>query len=334
MLLDFRRSVTIAAGSLLFGAGLIRRSTARVTNAARYDGVLLIVVGLTTSLFSGLGHLLHTEAIMQVLNPWVGVVTLLITAGVLATLPRFHSERARPLLVTLAALAVAALVFTTLVVATQMGGLELDLSAGQQTTLQLVLVAGWFCIAASVASGRRRDDHVLLLALAIGASWLFKSVAVFGGASWILGSSMLFAATSIMILSSVLVDFSQTANAGQERLDSTEQALGEVAQAFATLDHERRNFAHDARNVILALQAASQTLAEHGDRLDPEVRQRLRLAIVDELEQLHRMLTAPTGDGSDEVDVADVISTVVATERMNGLDVHLDLEPCRARASK
>src|SRR3712207_6088621 len=46
------------------------------------------------------------------------------------------------------------------------------------------------------------------------------------------------------------------------------------------------------------------------------------------------MLTSPTGTEAEGVDVADVVRTVVATERMNGLEVQLELEPCRAHASK
>jgi signal transduction histidine kinase len=164
--------------------------------------------------------------------------------------------------------------------------------------------------------------------------WVLRSLAVVDLAAWSLASSLFLLSTAVVVLCCVAADYSEAADAGQERLDETEQALGEVAAAFATLDRERRNFAHDARNVILALQGASQTLADHGEQLDPEVRKRLRLAIVEELEQLHRMLTSPAETSPAGVDVIEVIRTVVATERMSGIDVQLELEPCRALVSK
>ncbi|WP_148573382.1 sensor histidine kinase [Nocardioides caldifontis] len=339
LLLRLREPLQVLTGAILFGAGLMQLSVWRVDRAAAHiqSAGMMLALGFLAPWNVSMGRLLHSDDLNVVLSPLTAALVAL-TAIVLGKV--LGASVSRTVRLCVGAVSSAALVLglvLTPLLAPRLATVNFDLAPDTIVLLELAVAACWFAAAFAWVHKVRNEDPASLslmppLLATLGVVWVLRALAVVDVVAWPFAATLLLLTSSVVVLFAVAEEYADTTDAGRERLDSTEQALTEVAQAFATLDRERRNFAHDARNVILALQAASTTLAEHGDRLDAEVRQQLRRAIVDELGQLHQMLTSPTSHAKEEVDVAEAIRTVVATERMNGLDVQLHLEPCRARA--
>lgn len=340
-----RDAVLVTGAALALGAGLLHLAVWRVDRAPRRArvGVALVVFGLFTSVTAFFGRIFHLDETAAVLCPFTALVGTLVVIGLAFSSSARSVElvERRPVLMWASSLIVTVGAIVLPAVAHAALTWPSAMSTGTHLALELVGAGAWFTTAVvhrrqrSVPGGHGVTASVLV---AVGFVWLFRAAAV-GLAldAWSFAAVVLLAATSVVTVTIAMVEFTSVADSEQERLGSTEEALEEVARAFAALESERRGFAHDAHNVLLALQAASQTLARHGDQLDPEVRRRMRQAIVDELAHLDDLLLHATDRSSSpvhtEVDVAEVVSTVAAAERSNGLDVRLDLQPCRALAN-
>lgn len=106
--------------------------------------------------------------------------------------------------------------------------------------------------------------------------------------------AVLVAACSLVAFSVALARFLEAASGEEQRLSSAEIALHAATQAARSHNEEQRDLRHDARNALFALRMATQTLSEVGDRLDQETRQRLRVAVLNEVGTLDELISRST----------------------------------------
>jgi hypothetical protein len=333
-----RDSLHVATGTLFFGAGLLHLSVSRVDrDAARGRiGAALVVFGFVAPWITGFGRFVHTAERAVVLSPATSaLVALLALALGSSALQRRTSRTSHPRV----ALWTVAVLLPTLIVTPfflSPGTLAVaDLSPASHLALETTVAALWFGAALLVARDFRRNGTTFpgigtALLATMGVVWLLRAAAVFDVQPWSLAAAVLMTGAGLVVLSHAAVDFTESADAGEERTTATEEALSTVAEAFGALEAERRDVTHDARNVILALTAASRTLVDHGDDLEPEMRRRLRRAIAEEVTHLGRLIAPPPVGGAVTFDPCEIVRNVVELERLHGLDVALTLESCSA----
>ena len=298
---DLHASLTVMGGALLFGAGLLHMSMWRLgEDAARaYAGAGLLVLGLLTTLTSGTGRLLHADGAAAALNPvtlaWIALASLGLVCAALTSGRRGQ----RPQVVQPSTIA-AALVVVTLVGLSVIGeahrltGIEVALSPALHVRIELLVALAWLATAV-VARRRTRQGHVVpavspgVLAV-LALLWALRAAAVTDLAAWGVASAALLAATAVVVLSTATSDFVDATEAEHTRADEAEQAVVSAAFELQQHDADTRTLNHDARNMLLALRTASQTLADYGERLAPDDRHELERAILAEAVKLDELI--------------------------------------------
>lgn len=297
-----RRTVNISAGALFFGAGLIELCMGRMDRARGTGGVVLVVLGLSAAFLSGQGPLLHHSVLAQTLNP---LAWALVAASTLAAVATTRGDAAsavlRSAVVLTCSLSATVVTFLVLVAARHLAGISLDPSPAFQLVLELAVAALWFAAAVRV-SGRGPTSQdagagAPVLA-ALGCVWLMRSGAVAAPAAWGLASAGLLALVAIIAITRATTELMETTESERDRMAAAESALAAASHALESAEHHRRDIRHGCRNSMLALRLATQTLASHGERLDPDSRLRLSEAVVAEVTELERLLTHQAGGGS------------------------------------
>ncbi len=295
--LVLRRSVVIAAGALLFGAGILELASWRVDRrpSRGRGGAALVVLGLSSTLVTGQGWLLHDAYQTAMLNPLAGTIPSLAALALLATAGRSRGRvGSHPEAFAAGWLGVSVVAFSALAAAHRVVGISLDPGPAQQAALALVVAGLWFW---TVPSAVRTQDVAGLHAGVLGALgfvWLMRAAAVVEPAAWGLASALLLAMISIVALTSAMTDLTSAADAEHERVRAAETALAAATAALAGHDRQDRDLRHSSRNSMHALRLATQTLAEHGEVLDAESRVRLSRAVVQEVTHLDALLTRRT----------------------------------------
>ena len=334
-----RDSLQVATGALFFGAGLLHRAVLRVDHdtARGRAGLALIVCGFLAPWITGFGHVLHRDPTAAELSPLTSAFVAVLVLGLGAvTLTRPATEGSHTRLGSTLVVVLLLGLLAAPVVAHPLLPVALDLTPVSHLALELSVAALWIIAAVATEARRRRTGTEVAgigfgVLCTMGVVWLFRALAVVDVQPWSLAASILLAAIGVVVLSTAALDFTASAEAGQ-RADAAEEALHTVSAAFTALDDHRRDVTHDARNVILAMRAATQTLVNHGEEITPEARQQLRLALAQEIDHLYRLIDRPSGDGDavSAFDIAQVIGNVVELERIDGLDVTAVLPRCAA----
>lgn len=295
-----RQSLHITGGALFFGAGLIQLSIWRVDGdvSRSYEGVAMVVFGLSASFLSGLGYLVYSSSEGAALNPHAFAITAIITVAIAMTArDEMLSERQpRPARMALAWLATIALLFSGLTFVRRLQLASLDLPVNWHLGLEVGIATLWLATAALTLQRHRwvlpgMGRHGAPLLATLGMVWVLRSVAVLEPLAWGVASVLLLTAAAIVVLTEAMTVLSQAAESEHARVESAEAALVDAHEELAEQDQHRRDLRHDAKNAIIALRVATQILAEHGERMDPETRQRMRQAILEEVGHLDELIS-------------------------------------------
>jgi hypothetical protein len=291
-LIGARRTLVIIASALFFGAGLMQLSVWRVDRRMPRGqaGLAMVVFGMSATFLSGLGPLLHESAQATLLNPLAAALVATTTLAVVATT---QDDVMRPGLLAPLWLWVVAMAFAALAAIRHVLGVSLDPSPALEMALELGVASMWFtaAVASAKQTGRQAtwDDTGLLAAL--GCVWLMRAGAVLDPAAWGLASAVLLGLVSLVVLTTAMIEVGDAAESEHERVAAAEAALAAATRALTTYDRQRQDMRHGSRNAMAALRLATQVLAEHGEQLEPEARQQLRLALVDQVGELDVLLT-------------------------------------------
>lgn len=107
--------------------------------------------------------------------------------------------------------------------------------------------------------------------------------------------------------------------------------LAEARAEAVRVEAEER--AHEARNALMAIEAATRTLERHHDRLPAETRAEIADAVVAEVAQLQRLVTAADGARrSRPFQVVDALAGPVTMARAHGVHVELRVDDSPAVA--
>ncbi|HWE54159.1 MAG TPA: HAMP domain-containing sensor histidine kinase [Acidimicrobiales bacterium] len=108
-------------------------------------------------------------------------------------------------------------------------------------------------------------------------------------------------------------------------------SLSEVRQEVERERAELDERLHDLRNSVTALRTADSTLRHFADRLDEPTRQHLATALTAELSRLQVLIEPGREIGLTDIDLADALEPVIATERTAGACIETALEPVVVR---
>jgi hypothetical protein len=288
VLRNVREGVFISAGVFLFGAGLLHLSTARIEadpDRVRLGGGLA-VFGLVLPVAIGLGGLVHEAETARILSPVLVTVAAVVTLALLTTTgPGAEGFWARPgALVTLCAVA---LVTMSLALAAFVAEWRLDPPLWAHVSLDLAVAGGWFAAAVTAHRRQRRtpaasagiDPRILV---ALGAVWLLRAMAAYDVEGWGVSPALMLLAVAVVVATQAMAHFVAAVEAEQDRMEAAERAAQDALDQLEAGREQRRVLRHGARNSLYALRIAAEALAEHGEQLDAEGRQRLQRAIRDE----------------------------------------------------
>jgi signal transduction histidine kinase len=114
--------------------------------------------------------------------------------------------------------------------------------------------------------------------------------------------------------------------AERQRRRDAEASLALQEAALDQQQRERGERMHDARNMLVVLRTATDTLLHHGEHLPAEAQQGLREAVHQELTQLEHLVNR-AADAPARVPLRETLVSIVAAERVMGTHVEL---VCRA----
>ena len=298
---NLRRSLRVTGGAVLFGAGLLHMSMWRLGEGATraYAGAALVVLGLLTTLTSGTGHLLHGVSTAATLNPLIAAWTALASLGLLLTALSSGIRHRAPQLLRPSTIAVGLATVTMVALGVlaevrRQVPFEIALSPAAHVQLELLVAAAWLSAAVYTHHRTRHSDRLPALSAEVlgclALLWVLRAAAVTDVTAWGVASAALLAAVAVVVLTTATSDFVDATEAEHTRADEAEQAVVSAAYELQRHDDDTRSLNHEARNMLLALRTASQTLADYGDRLSEEARHELEHAIAAEAVKLDQLI--------------------------------------------
>jgi signal transduction histidine kinase len=103
------------------------------------------------------------------------------------------------------------------------------------------------------------------------------------------------------------------------------QDLGAMRDEDSRRRAEEVERLHEVRSVLAGLHAATGSLRKYEDSLDPGVRRRLQDAVAQELSRLNQLIDPTTPEVAEDLDLEAVLTSVLLSEREQGLVVMADL---------
>ena len=315
-------------------AGILRMVRWRLTGEARAAllGTGMFCFGLISAPTAALAPLIEHDSMSIWLSP---VTRFVAVAAFQATLIRVFLSPAvrtavRPLRTTTRLLLTSASVLA-LIIAAQHLVAPIDAPPRFWFLLGASQAGAWFVFsAAALFTGYDRADASMfwigLGLLLLGTAELLHAIAfVQPHASAFYATCLQIVAAGIAITNSAM-DLSLVFSA-----DSNHMLLlsGQLQDAELMLTEEERLQAerlHDARSVIAALKAASFTLDRYDERLDTEVKHRLRSSLVSELARLEQVIDGRRQEPLSAFRLSAALEPLLVAERENDLDIKVDLK--------
>jgi signal transduction histidine kinase len=114
----------------------------------------------------------------------------------------------------------------------------------------------------------------------------------------------------------------RTLGAERQRRRDAEASLALQEAALDQQQRERGERVHDARNMLVVLRTATDTLLKHGAELPAEAQRGLREAVHQELTQLEHLVNR-AADAPARVPLRETLAPTVAAERVMGTHIEL-----------
>ena len=285
---DVRVLGVVAAGALLFGAGLMELACWQVNLTPHHlrRGTALVAFGLSVATLVGLGHLVHDSDLVAQLNPVTTTAVGVATLGFLAATRRHRPVE--PLVHVPLVLATSAALVGVLVGVRALTGFAIDQQPAIRAAVEALLTAGWLLTA---YRSRRAGDGPAETALWawFAVFWGMRSATV-QDAGWGVASGLLLVTIALVVLAAASWELVAATDAEHGRYDAAEAALAAAHGVIVRHEQHRRDVRHDARNAMLALRMSTYTLAQHGELLEPELRERLSRTVVEQVQTLEELL--------------------------------------------
>jgi signal transduction histidine kinase len=204
-------------------------------------------------------------------------------------------------------------------------GLEVTSATGWGTA------ALWTVLACSAVHRGHRDRRPLLAWFGLGLFVLAAGAVappwtIANGGTAPLGTALLQVAAFLCIAAGAIDEIIRGFRTTDQRLLAS-VASARAAEAQLRGDHERqREQAHEAKNVLAAIEAASYALERHRDRLDASEQAELSACITSEVHRLQRLVEA-TSEPSEvgRFRPSEAIASLVTCLATQVQDIHLDV---------
>lgn len=313
--------------------------------SALWAGVALLLYGTVTVGFTGLLPLVLSggvangaEGVDVTVLGWLRPASRLVVIGLLtvaAVGPAVDSRlRFTPLLAaSLSGMAVLTVVFHLAPGSATIVTSHADALPGATVGAYgpWVVMAAYGSLAGGLLLRSSRDRRPLLgwlglLVATLALAEATRHLTVHGPAMWSLGAQVLRLTGFGAGLAGVLYELQHAyQRQGRDLLQSVLSTATAEARIRATR-HETEERVHEARNALMAIEGATQTLERYRERLDPATRESLAAAVSAEIARLQRLAST---DRLDEdralMNVAETLAPVVTGARAQGVDVLVDV---------
>jgi signal transduction histidine kinase len=194
------------------------------------------------------------------------------------------------------------------------------------------LATAWIWVALGVWSllvGDRRQyllAWVGLLLLALGFAGAVERFAATDGSIWTAAPAILRLFGFLCAVAGTTAELARAyVRQGSKLLESvtSERTAEALFEAERATQEER---AHEARNALAAIEAATRTLQRYQDALDEDVREQLAEAVTAEVHRLQRLVSGdPASPSPGRFRITEALAAVVTSARWQGLTIMVDV---------
>ena len=319
-------------------AGLFRLVCWRLTRETPTAllGAGMVCFGLLSAPTTALAQLIHDSQGDIILSPVTRAVA--VTAFLIALGRSFRSApvdaRISPVRTIAATLLIATAVLGAFIAMSHLGT-PINLPARSWMAVGISDAVAWLIIAAiAVARGIRRSSAsyvwIGLGLLLMSTAELLHALAFVGPPSLAFFSTCLQVVVGTIALANSAADLGLVFSADGNRMLSLTGALCEAEEMRTEEEKLQAERLHDARSVIAALKAASLILDRYDERLDTDVKHRLRSSLVTELTRLEKVIAGRRQEPLQVFRLDAALRPLLIAERENGLEIVNKLGSVRA----
>ena len=320
--------------SILFVcAGLFRLVRWRLTGeaCAAFLGVGMVAFGLLSASTRALAPLLPHETTDLWLSPVtrtiaVAVFQVVLARGLLS--PRVDA-RVRPTRMLVRAVFAGTAVLALIAIVDRLVT-HVTLAPHTWFDLGAIQAGAWLFLAAAAAhrGARYSDPSTVWISFGLLLMWIAEMLHAM---AFVSPSASAFYATCLQVVAGAVALANSATDLGLVFSEDGNRLLslsGALHHAETMLTEEERLQAerlHDARSVIAALKAASITLDRYDERLETEVKHRLRSSLVSELARLERVIAGRREEPLRAFRLQPALQPLLIAEHENGMSIHADL---------
>jgi signal transduction histidine kinase len=319
-------------------AGLFRLVRWRLTGETPTAllGAGMLCFGLLTAPTSAIAQLIHESQVDVILSPVTRAVA--VTAFLIALGRAFRSApvdaRISPVRTVVMTLLVASPVLGAFIAMSHLGA-PINMPARSWMAIGIADTVAWLTLAViAFARGTRRSSAsyiwIGLGLVLMSAAELLHALAFVGPTSLAFFSTCLQLVVGATALGNSAADLGLVFSADGNRMMTLSGALNQAEEMRTGEERLQEERLHDARSVIAALKAASLTLDRYDERLDTDVKHRLRSSLVSELTRLEKVIDGRRREPLQVFRIDAALRPLLIAERENGLDIVNKLGSVRA----
>jgi len=319
-------------------AGLFRLVRWRLTGETPTAllGAGMVCFGLLSAPTTALAQLIQKSEGDVILSPVTRAVA--VTAFLVALGRCFRAApvdaRISPRLTIAKTMLIASGVLGLFIAMSQLGS-PITLPAQAWLAIGICDAVAWLTFAAMAVTrgiGQENASYVWigLGLLLLSAAEVLHALAFVGPPSLAFFSTCLHVVVGGVALANSAADLGLVFSADGNRMMTLSGALNQAEQMRTEEERLQEERLHDARSVIAALKAASLTLDRYDERLDTDIKHRLRTSLVSELARLEKVIDGRRREPLQVFRIDVALRPLLIAERENGVDIVNKLGSVRA----
>jgi signal transduction histidine kinase len=329
--------VVLAMASAFFlASGVLCLARWRIVGEphSAFAGAALLVVGGVCLPLGALALLFPVTQHGSLVGPVIRTITVLVAIALvvraLTAMDVTPAELPARLLPRL--FAGLTLVFLLLLAAQHLAPHTMTGRALPAMVLAGVRALSWFGVALYAATRATEllwARRVAPLLMGMGFAEALRGLDLGRSGAWTFAALLVCLSMAALSTRAALMDLEDAVSADEQGRNDLSQELTRVSQEAVGLTEWREQLTHDARNACAGLRAALSILERQDGRIDPDTRERLRLAAVQELGHIEHLINRSDEEPCAPFEVTEVVRRVAeaawavgARVSVQGLPVH------------
>lgn len=331
---DVTRTGRAVAAAMFTAAGVLSLARGYIASesATALRGLALLLLGMVAWPLIGVVRTLSAGQPDSLLPDLVRGAVTTVVLWLLAYAVRCASHHKSVNLSPIATWAGTAAVVIGAVALLCVGSLHLMAEAGRPTHVLLaaVVAAEWLAVAlwARGATDQVRwAPAVWPLLLGMGVAEVLRGFGDGHSDAWMMAAASIDATLGAVSAWSGLIELGSSTRQQRAQLDLVSQDLVRARYEASATVAWRQELRHDARNSLSGLRGALLTLRAHDGELDAGVADRLRDAVLGEVNHLEHLILRQDAEAPVDFDLSAVVRAVIEGRRAAGLAVTLSGRP-------